>query len=177
MWRVVIDGKLDAPFGFAVGPDGDLYVAERKKKQRVRRFSSKTERKKGRSLMTFRTCRSSSLIFPERVPKRLHSFLLTRLLKEFTNPSWIRVRSRYQSEHTGWSSGFALSLRRMRTPLEALAGFVPGASGKRSSGGYGVGHFSLKVSHYAECRSHRSRSLRAMEPGLRAVTTIESETT
>jgi hypothetical protein len=37
--RVVIDGKLDAPSGFALGPDGDLYVAERKK-QRVRRFSS-----------------------------------------------------------------------------------------------------------------------------------------
>jgi hypothetical protein len=37
--RVVIDGKLEAPSGFAVGPDGDLYVAERKK-QRVRRFSS-----------------------------------------------------------------------------------------------------------------------------------------
>jgi hypothetical protein len=37
--RVVIDGKLDAPSGFAVGPDGDLYVAERKN-QRVRRFSS-----------------------------------------------------------------------------------------------------------------------------------------
>ena len=37
--RVVIDGKLDALSGFAVGPDGDLYVAERKK-QRVRRFSS-----------------------------------------------------------------------------------------------------------------------------------------
>jgi hypothetical protein len=37
--RVVIDGKLDAPSGFAIGPDGDLYVAERKK-QRVRRFSS-----------------------------------------------------------------------------------------------------------------------------------------
>ena len=37
--RVVIDGKLDAPSGFGVGPDGDLYVAERKK-QRVRRFSS-----------------------------------------------------------------------------------------------------------------------------------------
>jgi NHL repeat len=37
--RVVIDGKLDAPSGFAVGPDGDFYVAERKK-QRVRRFSS-----------------------------------------------------------------------------------------------------------------------------------------
>jgi hypothetical protein len=38
--RVVIDGKLDSPSGFAIGPDGDLYVAERKK-QRVRRFSSK----------------------------------------------------------------------------------------------------------------------------------------
>ena len=43
--RVVIDGKLDTPSGFAVGPDGDLYVAERKKR-RVRRFSSKG-RKKG----------------------------------------------------------------------------------------------------------------------------------
>jgi NHL repeat-containing protein len=38
--RVVVDGKLDSPSGFAIGPDGDLYVAERKK-QRVRRFSSK----------------------------------------------------------------------------------------------------------------------------------------
>jgi hypothetical protein len=42
--RVVIDEKLDAPSGFAVGPDGDLYVAERKK-QRVRRFSSKGKKK------------------------------------------------------------------------------------------------------------------------------------
>ena len=42
--RVVIDGKLDAPSGFAVGPDGDLYVAERKK-QRVRRFSSEGKKK------------------------------------------------------------------------------------------------------------------------------------
>jgi DNA-binding beta-propeller fold protein YncE len=42
--RVVIDEKLDAPSGFAVGPDGHLYVAERKKK-RVRRFSSKGEKK------------------------------------------------------------------------------------------------------------------------------------
>jgi DNA-binding beta-propeller fold protein YncE len=42
--RLVIDGKLDAPSGFAVGPDGDLYVAERKK-QRVRRFSSKGKKK------------------------------------------------------------------------------------------------------------------------------------
>jgi hypothetical protein len=42
--RVVIDGKLDAPSGFAVGPDGELYVAERKKK-RVRRFSSHGKKK------------------------------------------------------------------------------------------------------------------------------------
>jgi DNA-binding beta-propeller fold protein YncE len=42
--RVVIDGKLDAPSGFAVGPDGHLYVAERKK-QRVRRFSSNGKHK------------------------------------------------------------------------------------------------------------------------------------
>jgi hypothetical protein len=43
--RVVIDGKLDTPSGFAVGPDSDLYVAERKMR-RVRRFSS-TGKKKG----------------------------------------------------------------------------------------------------------------------------------
>jgi hypothetical protein len=36
--RAVIDGKLKAPSGFAIGPDGDLYVAERFE-QRVRRFS------------------------------------------------------------------------------------------------------------------------------------------
>ncbi len=42
--RVVIDQELDSPSGFAVGPDGDLYVAERKK-QRVRRFSSKGKKK------------------------------------------------------------------------------------------------------------------------------------
>jgi hypothetical protein len=42
--RVVIDGKLDAPSGFAIGPDGDFYVAERKK-QRVRRFSAKGKKK------------------------------------------------------------------------------------------------------------------------------------
>jgi len=42
--RVVIDGKLDSPSGFAVGPDGDLYVAERKE-QRVRRFSSEGKEK------------------------------------------------------------------------------------------------------------------------------------
>ena len=36
--RAVIDGKLKAPSGFAIGPDGDLYVAERID-QRVRRFS------------------------------------------------------------------------------------------------------------------------------------------
>ena len=37
--RVVIDGKLKAPSGVAIGPDGDLYVAERRKR-RVRRFST-----------------------------------------------------------------------------------------------------------------------------------------
>jgi NHL repeat len=42
--RVVIDGKLEAPSGVAVGPDGDLYVAERKK-LRVRRFSSEGKKK------------------------------------------------------------------------------------------------------------------------------------
>ena len=42
--RVLIDGKLDAPSGFAVGPDGDLYVAERKN-QRVQRFSSQGKKK------------------------------------------------------------------------------------------------------------------------------------
>jgi hypothetical protein len=42
--RAVIEGKLDAPSGFAVGPDGDLYVAERKK-LRVRRFSSDGKKK------------------------------------------------------------------------------------------------------------------------------------
>lgn len=36
--RMIIDGKLKAPSGFAIGPDGDLYVAERFY-QRVRRFS------------------------------------------------------------------------------------------------------------------------------------------
>jgi DNA-binding beta-propeller fold protein YncE len=36
--RMIIDGKLKAPAGFAIGPDGDLYVAERFD-QRVRRFS------------------------------------------------------------------------------------------------------------------------------------------
>ncbi len=42
--RAVIDGKLKAPSGFAIGPDGDLYVAERFK-QRVRRFSAKGKKK------------------------------------------------------------------------------------------------------------------------------------
>ena len=42
--RMVIDAKLDAPSGFAVGPDGDLYVAERKK-QRIRRFSADGKKK------------------------------------------------------------------------------------------------------------------------------------
>ncbi len=42
--RVVIDGKLKAPSGFAIGPDGDFYVAERLKK-RVRRFSADGKKK------------------------------------------------------------------------------------------------------------------------------------
>ena len=42
--RAVIDGKLKAPSGFAIGPDGDLYVAERLE-QRVRRFSVKGKKK------------------------------------------------------------------------------------------------------------------------------------
>jgi len=36
--RTVIDGKLHAPSGLSIGPDGDLYVAERRKRC-VRRFS------------------------------------------------------------------------------------------------------------------------------------------
>lgn len=43
--EVIVGGKLAAPSGFAIGPDGDLYVAERFK-QRVRRFSI-DGRKKG----------------------------------------------------------------------------------------------------------------------------------
>jgi hypothetical protein len=42
--RTIVDCKLDAPSGFAVGPDGDLYVAERLRK-RVRRFSIKGKKK------------------------------------------------------------------------------------------------------------------------------------
>jgi len=42
--RVVVDEKLKAPSGFAVGPDGDLYVAERFN-QRVRRFSTDGKKK------------------------------------------------------------------------------------------------------------------------------------
>jgi hypothetical protein len=42
--HVVIDGKLKAPSGFAIGPDGDLYVAERFD-QRVRRFSINGKKK------------------------------------------------------------------------------------------------------------------------------------
>ena len=42
--RVVIDAKLRAPSGFAIGPDGDLYVAERFD-QRIRRFSIKGKKK------------------------------------------------------------------------------------------------------------------------------------
>lgn len=42
--RAVIDAKLKAPAGFAIGPDGDFYVAERLKK-RVRRFSASGKKK------------------------------------------------------------------------------------------------------------------------------------
>jgi len=42
--RAIIDGKLDAPSGFAIGADGDFYVAERLK-QRVRRFSADGKKK------------------------------------------------------------------------------------------------------------------------------------
>jgi hypothetical protein len=42
--RVVIDGALKAPSGFGIGPDGDLYVAERFG-QRVRRFSLDGQKK------------------------------------------------------------------------------------------------------------------------------------
>jgi DNA-binding beta-propeller fold protein YncE len=42
--RTVIDRKLEAPSGFAIGPDGDLYVAERLR-QRVRRFSAEGKKK------------------------------------------------------------------------------------------------------------------------------------
>jgi hypothetical protein len=42
--HIVIDGLLKAPSGFAIGPDGDLYVAERFD-QRVRRFSRKGKKK------------------------------------------------------------------------------------------------------------------------------------
>jgi hypothetical protein len=40
----VIDGKPKAPSGFAIGPDGDLYVAQRFD-QRVRRFSANGKKK------------------------------------------------------------------------------------------------------------------------------------
>ena len=43
--RTLIDGKLKAPSGFAIGPDGDLYVGERFH-QRVQRFSVKGKKKK-----------------------------------------------------------------------------------------------------------------------------------
>lgn len=42
--RVVIDRKLRAPSGVAIGPEGDLYVAERKR-ARILRFSIKGKRR------------------------------------------------------------------------------------------------------------------------------------
>ncbi len=59
--RVVIDGKLKAPSGFAIGPDGDLYVAERFD-QCVRRFAIKGK-KGARSSRDSRTCRSSGYTY------------------------------------------------------------------------------------------------------------------
>ena len=86
-------------------------------------------------------------MFPEKVPKRLHSLLLTRMLNEFTNPYGIRALSRYHSEHPGWLLAlrypFGSCERRLR-PKRMMWALVPGASGKRSIGGYGVGHFSLR---------------------------------
>lgn len=41
---VIIDGHLHAPAGFAIGPDGDFYVSERRK-QRIRRFSPQGEKR------------------------------------------------------------------------------------------------------------------------------------
>jgi hypothetical protein len=43
--RTIIDGHLKAPSGFAIGPDGDLYVGERFN-QRVQRYSVKGKKKK-----------------------------------------------------------------------------------------------------------------------------------
>ncbi|MBK8890283.1 MAG: hypothetical protein IPN75_07665 [Dechloromonas sp.] len=42
--RTIIDRRLKAPSGFAIGPDGDFYVAEQLK-QRVQRFSAKGQKK------------------------------------------------------------------------------------------------------------------------------------
>lgn len=42
--RTIVDRKLKAPSGLAIGPDGDLHVAERLK-QRVQRFSAKGKKK------------------------------------------------------------------------------------------------------------------------------------
>jgi len=42
--RTVIDGQLKAPSGFAIGPDGDLYVGERFHR-RVQCFSVKGKKK------------------------------------------------------------------------------------------------------------------------------------
>jgi hypothetical protein len=43
--RTIVNCKLKAPSGFAIGPDGDIYVAERFN-QRIRRFSAKGKKKK-----------------------------------------------------------------------------------------------------------------------------------
>ena len=60
----VIDGKLKAPSGFAIGPDGDFYVAERFE-QRVRRFSAS-----GKKIGTFIKGLPDIPEFLVHVPKR-----------------------------------------------------------------------------------------------------------
>ena len=66
--RVIIDGKLKAPSGFAIGEDGDFYVAERRK-QRVRRFSS-TGKKKGTFIDGLPDMPEFLLHVPDRLPRR-----------------------------------------------------------------------------------------------------------
>lgn len=73
--RVVIDGKLDAPSGFAVGPTA-IFTLPSERSSECDGFRP-TGRKKGRSLMTFRTCQSSSSMFPEKSQCALCRLLTT----------------------------------------------------------------------------------------------------